>query len=82
MSSLPSAATAAGVRDHLPLAVVAEPARLEHGGQTRDGESGIQVARRVDSVERRGRDVQLREHALLREPVLGGGERRRCRQHR
>src|SRR5690606_17525260 len=55
----------------LALAVVAEAAGLEHGGQADFFHCRAQVGEAVDGRKRRGRDVQRLEQLLFQQTVLG-----------
>ena len=85
-SACQAAATSAGVRsDELPLAVVAEPARLEHGGQAeRRHAPRSRSAQRVDGGERGGRRCPARANSVFSaQAVLAHlqGARRRVDGH-
>ena len=54
----------------LALAVVAEPARLEHAGQAERLDGSAQVFERVHGAERRRRNLQFREELLLEQAIL------------
>src|SRR6266853_2110880 len=66
-----------GRADHgLALAVVAEPACLEHTGQADGGDGARQLRARAHGAPAGGGNPQALEQALLGHPVLAGGERR------
>jgi hypothetical protein len=54
----------------LALAVVPEPARLQHAGQAQLPGRGAQLGERPDGTERRCRDLELVEQLLLKQAVL------------
>ena len=68
-----------GANDGLPLAVVAEAARLQYARDTDDGERPCQFAPRADRVPACRRNPQPLEQTFLRYPILTGGE---CGQRR
>ena len=68
--------------DRLALAVVAEPPRLQHGGEPDGVDRGLERREVVDRGERRHGQPDLAEQRLLGQPVLGDLEGARRREQR
>src|SRR5690606_24068863 len=78
----PRGGDVAGITQHeLPLAVVAEPARLQHGRQADPFDRDLQFVAAVDGRERRRVEAYRSEQSLLDEAVLRHRQRLRIREN-
>ncbi len=71
-----------GTKDALALAVVAEPAGLEHAGSAEFRKGGLEVGLAVDGMVSGGGDAAAVDEALLGETVLCHFQRLRRRKDR
>src|SRR5690606_23082922 len=68
---LPSGGGVTGLANHrLPLAVISETGRLEHGGRADAGNRSLQLVQIAHSLERCGGNALATQERLLPQPVL------------